>query len=539
MTEENNKSITPEKYDNSGNHLEYWDTENDQFWVSEGKNIANRNLWISIPNLLFAFSIWIIWSIIIVKIETIHIANPDVYQFKDMGDLSASEYSALLYTLPAVAGLAGATLRVPNSFMISNVGGRITIALTTLLLFIPMLALGILLKNPDVPFTSLVIIAVITGVGGGAFSSSMSNISFFYPKKVQGTSLGLNAGLGNLGVSVMQLLVPLVMTIKLFGALSGDAYSTKSGTIYISNGALVWVPLLAIFSLAAWFRMNSLPQHDVSNTKKSVLKFTWLESIGFIAAGFSAVLLIIDWGEAFKSPGLKILRLLILVVIAVLITLALMKYATPTDVKDNLNNQFKIFNNKHNWIMTYLYIMTFGSFIGFSASFPKLIFDSFGLDPSSYAWLGAFVGSIARPIGGKMSDKWGGAKVTQWDTVVMILSTVGVGWILILAKNSSNPETYFPVFLILFLLLFITTGIGNGSTYRMVPIIFEKEQAGPVLGWIAAIAAYGAFIIPSIFAITRTQGVPEVAMFGFAVYYFTCLVLNWWYYARKNAEMPC
>lgn len=530
---------TPSEYDNSGSHLEYWDTENEKFWVSEGQKIANKNLWISIPNLLFAFSIWIIWSIIIVKIETIHVANPNVYQFTDMGALTDSEYSALLYTLPAAAGLAGATLRVPNSFMISNVGGRITIALTTLLLFIPMLALGLILKNPDVSFTSLVVIAVITGVGGGAFSSSMSNISFFYPKKVQGLSLGLNAGLGNIGVSVMQLLIPLVMTFKLFGSLSGDSYSTKSGDVYISNGALVWVPLLAIFALAAWFKMNSLPQHDVANTTKSVLKFTWLEMIGFTGAGIGAVLLLVDWGEAFNSPGLKILKLLILVVIAVSITLALMKFATPKEVKDNLNHQFKIFNNKHNWIMTWLYIMTFGSFIGFSASFPKLIYDSFAIDPSSYAWLGAFVGSVARPFGGKMSDKWGGAKVTQWDIIVMIMATIGVGWVLLAAKDSANPESLFPLFLILFLVLFITTGIGNGSTYRMVPIIFPKEQAGPVLGWIAAIAAYGAFIIPSIFAITRSEGVPENAMFGFAIYYFSCLIINWWFYARKNAETPC
>jgi len=529
-------------------HLEFWDTENEEFWVKEGKSIANRNLWISIPNLLIAFAVWIIWSIVIVKIQQIHDLNASMYTFPDLGTIT--DYKALLFTLPAVAGLSGATLRVPNSFMIAISGGRVTIALTTLLLLIPMLLLGIVIQDTNVAFSTLVVIAVLSGVGGGAFASSMSNISFFFPKKMQGTSLGLNAGLGNVGVSIMQLVVPLVMTFQLFGALSGDAATTESGKIYIANGALIWVPLCAIFLLAAWFKMNSLPQHDVGNAAKSSFKFLWLEMLGFIGAGLGAVLLIADWGTTFSQPFLKLIRLFVIVIIAVIITLILMRYASQKEIKSSLNKQFEIFHEKHNWVMTYLYVMTFGSFIGFSAAFPKLILDSFGYlpngsvnpnapDPVQFAWLGALVGSLVRPIGGMMSDKWGGAKVTQWDTVVMILSTFGVGWVLIQAKNSATPETYFPIFFILFLILFITTGIGNGSTFRMVPIIFEKEKAGPVLGWISAIAAYGAFIIPSIFGIATALDSAEYAMFGFGIYYISCLVLNWWYYARKNAEKPC
>ncbi|MCE7733837.1 MAG: NarK/NasA family nitrate transporter, partial [Candidatus Heimdallarchaeota archaeon] len=345
-------------------NLKYWDSENEEFWEEYGKSIATRNLWISIPNLLLGFAVWIIWSVVIVSIQSLHDADPTQFRFSDLGELTPTEYKVILYSLPAVAGLAGATLRIPNSFMISNSGGRNVIASTTLLLLLPMAALGIALQDPDVSFLTLIIIAAVSGVGGGAFASSMSNISFFFPKKVQGTSLGLNAGLGNVGVSVMQLLVPIVISVKLFGFLTGDGYSDGSDTVYIQNAGLVWVPLSAIFLLAAWFKMNNLPQHDVSDTKKALSKFFYLELIGFIAAGVGVTLLMVFYTDFQGEPSF-ILFALILVIISVTITLAMMRYGTQQEVQENLANQFKIFNNKHNWIMTWLYIMTFGSFIGF------------------------------------------------------------------------------------------------------------------------------------------------------------------------------
>ncbi len=191
--------------------------------------------------------------------------------------------------------------------------------------------------------------------------------------------------------------------------------------------------------------------------------------------------------------------------------------------------------------MTYLYVMTFGSFIGFSASFPKLIADLFpSVEPLRYAWLGAFVGSVVRPVGGWMSDKWSGAKVTHYTVIAMIFLVVGVGVVVLEADKSPEKEdVLFPIFLILFLLLFITTGIGNASTYRMVSIIFPKHEAGPVLGWTSAIAAYGAFVVPIIFAASITWGVVWYSFWGFAVYYISCLALNWYYYARAGAEIPC
>ncbi len=513
-------------------YINKWDVEDESFWESVGKKIAYRNLWISIPSLLCAFAVWLYWSIITVQMKNLG------FPF-DTGQL---------FTLSAIAGLVGATMRIPNAFLIAISGGRNVIAFTTGLLIIPALGVGIALQNPSTPYITFAVLAALSGLGGGNFSSSMSNISFFFPKRMQGASLGLNAGLGNIGVSVMQILLPFVMTFGLFGALGGagqplpaDVGNKAAGTlVFIQNSGLVWVPILIVLTLAAWFGMNNLSTAtpNLGSSAAAVGKIFGLILIGFVSATVGLYLLL----------GLKVSMWIVLPVTIVL-TVFLMK-AVPGDIKTNLNKQFAIFNNKHNWIMTYLYTMTFGSFIGYSAAFPLLIRVVFGElpdgsinpnapNPFAYAWLGPLVGSIVRPVGGWISDKVGGAKVTQWDTVVMILSALGVAYFVKQASASPQPEQYFMPFLFLFLILFITTGIGNGSTYRMVPIIFKPAQAGPVLGWIAAVAAYGAFIIPRVFGQQVKAGTPEYALYGFAIYYFTCLILNWYYYARKNAEVVC
>lgn len=531
----------------TGPQFKYWEPENEEFWNAQGKRLANRNLWISIPNLLLAFSVWIIFGVVTVAIDKAHAADSTVYAFSELG-LTGKAYSAMLFLLPAIAGLSGATLRIPNSFMIAIAGGRNTIAMTTLLLLIPMVLLGFFLLDPNVPFFLLAVTAMMAGVGGGAFASSMSNISFFFPKKMQGLSLGLNAGLGNLGVSVMQFIIPLVLSTGLFGFLSGRVYpDSKGNPLYPPNAAFIWVPALAIFMVLAWFKMNNLPQHDVGDTKVALKRFFTLEFFGYLGAGIGTVLLIFIVPQLtllFSDPGLvamvKVISYLVIVLIAIVATLIIIKYFSNKETKKRLDIQFKIFDNKHNWLMTYLYIATFGSFIGFSNAFLLLIRNYYPvIDVFLFGFMGALVGSLIRPVGGWLSDKYGGARVTHWDFVVMILSTVGVGMVLAVSKTSSTPEDYFIYFFFLFLLLFVTTGIGNGSTFRMVPIIFEREQAGPVLGWISAVAAYGAFIIPAIFGAALIVNEPDKAMYMFAFYYFTCLVLNWWYYARKNAEMPC
>jgi NNP family nitrate/nitrite transporter-like MFS transporter len=379
----------------------------------------------------------------------------------------------------------------------------------------------------------------------------MSNISFFYPKRMQGLALGLNAGLGNLGVSLMQFLIPWVVTFGLFGGMGGDPYqySKDGGTteMWIQNAGLVWVPILATCVLLAFFFMNNLPFHKTGSTPVAIGKYLWLTLIGFVGAWVAIVLLIIPWG------GFPVLiKTFIVAIVAVLITLGGMRFLTPKAIQDPLKEQFSIFSEKHNWIMTYLYVMTFGSFIGYANAFPKLIDDVFGvyavgakageptgLSSAAYIWIGAGVGALLRPVGGWISDKFGGARVTHWDTIIMIISTIGAGYLVSLAIVSENPTQYFIPFLLTFIVLFATTGIGNGSTFRMIGVIFDKDKRGPVLGWTAAIAAYGAYLIPKIFATQIEAKTPQYALYGFAVYYATCLVLNWWYYYRKDAEISC
>ncbi len=543
------------------NQLKQWDPENEQEWSSTGNSVATRNLIVSIPNLLCAFSVWLYWGMLAKFIQKLHFTNPDLFNFNFLNNdvnYEGDAYRALMFNLPAVAGLAGATLRIPNSFMIAICGGRNVKFMTTLLLILPAIGAGIALQNPNTPFLTFIILACLSGIGGGAFSSSMSNISFFFPKRMQGLSLGLNAGLGNLGVSVMQFLLPWIITFGAFGTLGGDPYILGVGetakSIWIQNAGIVWVPVLAFLAIMAFFFMNNLPQHKCGSTPGAIGKYLWLLFLGYLGATVGVVLLVTPWG------GFPVLiKVFIIVPVAACTTLLAMRFLTPAETKENLKNQFSIFKNKHTWIMTWLYTMTFGSFIGYANAFPKLIDDVFGvirvgadgsrlaesiINPaapisSSYIWIGAGVGALIRPLGGWLSDKIGGARVTHWDTLVMICATIGAGYYVSLASQSTSPEQYFIPFLLIFILLFATTGIGNGSTFRMIPIIFSKEQAGPVLGWTSAIAAYGAFLIPKIVGTQIKGGTPEYALYGFAVYYFSCLIVNWWYYARSNAEIKC
>ncbi len=441
-----------------GRRIDDWRPEDEQFWENGGKQVASRNLWISIPALLLAFSVWVIWSVIVVRM-------PEVgFQF-DKAQLS------WLVALPA---LSGATMRIFYSFMVPIFGGRRWTAISTASLLIPTIWLGFAIQNPDTTFTTFAIIALLCGLGGANFSSSMSNISFFYPKSKQGTALGLNAGFGNLGVSVSQFVIPAVIGFSLFGALAGEGQMTESGKVlYLQNAAFVWVIPIAIMTVLAWFGMN-----DLSGAKAS-----------------------------FKEQSV-------------------------------------IFGRQHTWIMCILYLATFGSFIGFSAAFPMVIKQSFpDVDPLKVAFLGPLVGALFRPVGGWLADKIGGARVTFWVYVVMAISVVAVMFFL----KMGNFIGYF----VGFMLLFMTSGIGNASTFRMIPVIFRtmherynspdlvnqaRKESAAVVGFAGGFAAYGGFFIPKMFGSGLGINGTFIALI---VFYVVCIALTWWYYSRKGAEYPC
>ena len=531
--------------------LKKWDVEDKQFWESEGKKIATRNLWISIPSLLSGFAVWLMWGIITVQMLNL-----------GYGDFEKSQ----LFTLAAIAGLSGATLRIPSTFFIRLAGGRNTIFLTTTLLILPALGVGIALSSPDTPFWHFQILALLSGFGGGNFASSMSNISFFYPKKVQGYSLGMNAGLGNFGVTTMKILIHLAMTLAVGFTGGSMALEISSGTLigkipagtetYIQNAGYIWLIVLIPLSIATWMGMNNITAEHVSprigSTMSAFVKIIVMLVLGLSTATFGLWLML---PEAVSGSGIMLSKWVTLPIIIALTVFLLKMLPLGDDYKEGLNRQYKIFNNKHTWAMTVIYVMTFGSFIGYAATLALSIKVVFGYQhllvngvmthdvvnpngPSAltYAWMGAFVGALIRPLGGMLADKMGGAKVTQYISAVMVISALGVAYFMKQAYASATPEEFFWPFLILFVLLFAMTGIGNGSTFRTISQVFNKEQAGPVLGWTSAVAAYGAFIIPKVFGEQIKATTPENALYGFAIFYIVCMVINWWVYLRKNVE---
>ena len=524
-----------------------WRPEDSEFWERTGKRIAYRNLALSVPALLCGFAVWGMWGIITVQ----------------MLNLGFPFTQPELFTLTAIAGIAGATMRIPASFLIRVAGGRNTIFLTTAMLLAPAIGTGIVLQHKDWPLWAFQLMALWSGVGGGNFASSMSNISTFFPKRLQGTALGINAGIGNFGVTTMQIVIPLVMTVGMFGAFGGEPMTLvkDSGWIFgkipagtqtwIQNAGFAWVLSLVPLSILCWLGMNNLKSvsPDTGHPIAAFAKITWLYTLAFIPSILGLYLYLP------KPTGLGVISMWVAIPLDIIAALIVMRLAAFGPMKEGVAKQFAIFRNKHTWSMTALYIVTFGSFIGFSMALPlcmKVIFgvshvrDAAGVlqhtmnNPNApavlaYAWIGPFVGALIRPVGGWISDKLGGSIVTQVISVVMVVASAAVGYVMLQAYQSPTPEDYFLTFMLLFVLLFAASGIGNGSTFRTIGVIFDRTQAGPVLGWTSAVAAYGAFVAPIVIGAQITAGTPHLAMYGFAAFYALCFVLNWWFYLRTNA----
>jgi NNP family nitrate/nitrite transporter-like MFS transporter len=354
-------------------------------------------------------------------------------------------------------------------------GGRNWTVIMTALLFIPVLALAYFVTQPETPFWLMLIVTATAGFGGGTFSASMANMSFFYPARLKGYGLGMNAGLGNLGVSVVQLFTPLVLG---FGFISLYQATPTPDGLYLLNAGLMWIPTLTIAVIGAYFFMNNL-----------------------------------------------------------------------TTARASLKEQLVILKRKQNWVMCYIYVGTFGSFIGYSAAFPLLIKTQFPAYSVGYAFLGPLLGSVIRPVGGIIADTIGGARVTFWTLIAMCAAVVGVMYFV--------DQKNFAGFLAMFLALFTLTGIGNGSTYMSIPAIFRAQklseaedkgdtgralalkaaglEAGAALGFIGAVGSVGGFLIPRGFgASIAATGGPYLALEIFLLFYVTCLALNWWYYMRKS-----
>ena len=442
----------------NGTWLDRWEPENESFLANGGSSVAWRTLAITTVNLTLAFAAWFLVSALVVRLPQVG------YQFTP----------SQLFWLTAMPGLAGGTMRLIHMFLTPMVGTRHVVALSTLSLLVPLFGWFYAVQDPGTPYWMVLGLAFLAGLGGGNFSSFMPSTSLFFPKRLQGTALAIQAGIGNLGVSIVQFVTPWIIGFALLGgaAFLGESQTmVKNGVesqVYLQNAAAVFIPFVVVFGITAWLLLKSVP------------------------------------------------------------------------VKANFAEQFDIFKSKHTWSMTSLYIMTFGGFSGLAATFPLLIKQGFAgferaPDPLKYAFRRPLIGSLARVIAGPPSDKLGGARVTQWAGLGMVVCTVLVA--MTVAPNSIDG---FPAFVAAMLALFFFAGVGNASTFKQMPMLFQPRQAGGVIGFTAAIAAYGPFLFGMLFAWSFGSFESAVPVFyGLAAFFAFNVVLNWWMYARRGAANPC
>ncbi len=430
--------------------IENWDPEND--W--DGK-VAWRTLAVTTFALTLAFSSWFLVSAL-------------APVMKDLGfDLSQGQ----LYWLTAMPGLAGGLLRIVWTFLPPILGTRKLVTITTALLLLPLVGWGLAIVRPETPYPVLVVLAFAAGIGGGAFSGFMPSTSYFFPRSKQGTALGLQAGIGNFGVSLVQLLTPWIVTVGVFGGVLGGAQvivaeGKPDREVWYQNAVWVWVPLVVLAAVLAWTLLKSVP---------------------------------------VKVAGLR--------------------------------DQLDIFRNPHTWWMTFLYVITFGTFSGFAAVFGLLIKNTFGPDvfgadgiaAVSFAFLGALVGSAARVLAGPVADRWGGGRVT-------VVSAAGIAVASVFTATTLDPSSAddFPAFLVGMLAIFFFAGVGNASTFKQMPMIFERRQAGGVIGWTSAIAAFGPFV----FGVVLSAVDPAMFFSIWGVIALLGAVCAWWFYARRGAVRP-
>ncbi|MFN8061326.1 MAG: MFS transporter [Vicinamibacterales bacterium] len=437
-----------------------WKPEDPAFWATTGSRIAWRTLTLTTVSLVLSFATWFAMSAVVVRLPNVG------FPFDTMQ----------LFWLAAMPGLAGGTLRIVHTFLIPIFGTRTVIGTATLLKLIPCLGLAYAVMNRETPFWFFMVFAFLAGMGGGDFSSHMPSTSLFFPKRLQGAALGIQAGVGNFGVSVAQFVTPWIIGFAAFGALGGASQTFVQGTVerpmWLQNAFLVYAPLLVLVGIACFIGLRRVP------------------------------------------------------------------------VKASFVEQLDIFTNKHTWFCTITYVMTFGSFSGFSAAFPLLIRSLYGRfpdapDPLMYAFLGPLIGSASRVLFGFVADRTGGAVLTHICGLALMGLCAGL-----VASGALTPDSLgtLPLFVGIMLAIFFFTGMGNAATFRQYPVIFahSPRQGAGVLGWTGAVAAYGPFLVSTLIgaSITRT-GSPGAFFAGAIAFYGLATAINWWYYARRNAEVAC
>lgn len=459
---------TPETTARSKEWLTAWDPENEATW---DKRLAWQTLWITTFSLTMCFVAWFLPSALVPKLNAI----------------GYSWTKEQLYWLAAIPGLSGGLMRLVWMVLPPIMGTRKMVTLTTLLLIFPILGWGVRVQSPTAPYWELLTLAFLAGIGGGAFSGFMPSTSYFFPRKLQGTALGLQAGIGNFGVSLVQLLTPWLVGFGMLGFLGVSQQMKIPGkpdaTVWYQNAAFFYIPFIIIAAILAWTMLKSVP------------------------------------------------------------------------VKANIRQQFDIFTNQDTWWMTVLYVMTFGTFSGLSAQFGLLMSNLYGAgnplilqgagaaakvlvegyhlpDPVAFVFLGPLIGAGARVLFSPLTDRTGGA---IW-TLVSGLGLIGsIMWTIpSLVPDTSSAAALqggFNNFLWGMLAIFLFTGIGNAATFKQMPMIFERRQAGGVIGWTGAIAAFGPFL----FGVGLTIMSPTAFYWIGVAWAVLCVAITWWRYARPGA----
>lgn len=522
--------------------LKNWAPEESSFWESTGKKIAWRTLTITTTTLLFSFATWFMMSAIVTKLPGIG------FNFTNKQ----------LFWLAAMPGLAGGTLRIVHMFLIPIYGTRHTITIATFIKLLPVIGIGLAVMNPSTPFWVFIVLALTAGFGGGDFSSYMPSTSLFFPKRMIGTALGIQAGIGNFGVSVAQFMTPVMIGVATLGA---SQHFTK-----IDKKEMI-VSFSEMKSNVLAERFNAL-QSDVQNKiftnidKKILDEFGDIEEFnkGVIFASLSdkikagailklhpkmaeSVLTHFETGGAKNNPIFLQSAAFWYVPVLIILVIICWIFLRSVPVKASFKEQLDIFKDKHTWFCTITYMLTFGTFSGLSAAFPMMIKALYGNfegapDPLAYAFYGPLIGSTSRVIFGFISDKTGGAILTTITGLGII-----TGIIMLLTMDLVSPDSMeqFPMFVTVILAMFFFTGVGNAATFRQYPIIFahNQRQAAGVIGFTAAIAAYGPFIFSSIIGVVIQKTTNANGFFwGLLIFSILATFINWFYYDRKGAERP-
>lgn len=515
--------------------LPRWEPEDPQFWKETGSAIAWRTLSLTTFSLIFSFATWFVMSAVVVRMPAIG------FKFTTME----------LFWLAAIPGLASGILRLIHSYFIPVLGTRPVVSIATVIKIFPMLWLGFAIQDLNTSWTTFMIIGFLTGLGGGDFSSYMPSTSIFFPKRLQGVSMGIQAGLGNFGVSVVQFVTPLVIGFAALGAIAGgpqpftttdilkDIAVTKNASGIVTD-VVAKRPDLAAATVIT--REGNVIKNVVINeteTTKNMVVELKKNNAGLITdVVVKKVIKKEIWlqNAAFVYVPPLLLAFILCAVFLKSVTVPVRGFWGQFEILSRRNRA-----NVHTWNCTITYITTFGSFSGFSGAFPMMIKTIYGgfdgaPDPLTYAYLGPLIGGLIRVVTGSLWDKWGGSVGMLYPILGMIgacLALVFGGYL------TPTGLDQFPGFVWIMLFMFLMTGTANAATFRQYPIVFAYSPAkgAQMLGWTGAWAAFGPFIWTSLIGMAITKTGSAIPFFiGVAVFYAYANWLNWWYYTRTGAE---